>query len=74
MTALQRAKAERDARDSFSRLLAGWSVALMTADTRARARKASDAARKALSAGATPAGAVRQHLAAAFEIEEPPTG
>lgn len=78
MTALQRAEAERDAQDSFSRLLAGWSGVLMTGEVssaiRARACKASDAARKALSAGATPAEVVRQHIATVFEVEVPPTG
>lgn len=78
MTALQRKKAERDARDSLTRLIAGWSGALLTKDvsaaTRDRARNASQAARKALSAGVAPAEVVRDHIAAAFAVEVPLTG
>lgn len=72
MTARQRDKARRDAQRSLELLLTGWQGALLSTDAsapvRSRAGAASQAARRALSAGTPPDEVVVTVLAPVFMV------
>jgi hypothetical protein len=74
VTALHRAKAERYPRDSFSRLLAGWSGAFMTAEI-GTAKRTLEVGRHRLEGArcqGDPAEIIGPHIARVFRVEVPP--